>query len=143
MGLLPYLTRRGVPLNRVSFYGKNYATGCPFLIRIMRQGITIDKKIMRQGTFLKDIFGSSLETMDLGKFFMRQVILWAIFYATWYRVWRAFPHSSVTALVKYPPGFFKRELFLDSPGTLYFIPGIQKCMDLVGPNDVNLGLVNG
>ena len=33
----------------MSFYGKNYATGCPFLIKVMRQGITIDKKIMRQG----------------------------------------------------------------------------------------------
>ena len=43
-GILPYLTGRDVPLNRVSFFGKNYATVCPFLIKIMRQGITIDKK---------------------------------------------------------------------------------------------------
>ena len=40
--VLLYLTCRDVPLNRVSFCGKNHATGCPFLIRIMRQGITID-----------------------------------------------------------------------------------------------------
>ena len=53
-GVLPYLTRRDVPLNRVSFCGKNYATGCPFLIKIMRQGITIDKKIMRQGITWKE-----------------------------------------------------------------------------------------
>ena len=33
-----------MPLNRVSSYGKNHATGCPFLIEVMRQGITIDKK---------------------------------------------------------------------------------------------------
>ena len=54
-GVLPYLTW-DVPLNRVSFYGKNYATGCPFLIKIMRQGITIDKKIMRQGITWKHTF---------------------------------------------------------------------------------------
>ena len=53
-GVLPYLTRRYVPLNRVSFCGKNYATGCPFLTKIMRQGITIDKNIMRQGIMWKD-----------------------------------------------------------------------------------------
>ena len=46
-GELPYLIRRDVPLNRMSFYGKNYATRCPFLIKIMRQGTTADKKIMR------------------------------------------------------------------------------------------------
>ena len=45
-GVLPYLSLRDVPLNRVSFYGKDYATGCPFLMKIMRQGIKIDKKIM-------------------------------------------------------------------------------------------------
>ena len=38
-----------MPFNRVSFYGKNDATGCPILIKIMRHGITIDKKISRQG----------------------------------------------------------------------------------------------
>ena len=54
--VLPYLTRRDVPLNRVAFYGKNYAIGCPFLIKIMRQGITIDKKIMRQGIMWTDAF---------------------------------------------------------------------------------------
>ena len=63
-----------MPLYRVSFYGKNYATGCSFLIRIMRQGITIDKKVMRQGAFW-----SSLETMDFVKIFMRQGYFWAIF----------------------------------------------------------------
>ena len=61
-------------LNRVSFYGKNYATACPFLIKIMRQGITIDKKIMRQGITWKDAFKSPLEAMDFGKMFMRQGI---------------------------------------------------------------------
>ena len=55
-GALPYLTWRDVPLNRVSFYGKNDETGCPFLIKIMRQGITNNKKIMRQGIMWKDTF---------------------------------------------------------------------------------------
>ena len=55
-GVLSYLTWRDVPLNRVSFYGKNYATGCPFLIKIIRQGIIIDKKIMQQGIMWKHTF---------------------------------------------------------------------------------------
>ena len=59
----------------MSFYGKNYATGCLFLIKIMRQGITIDKKIMQQGIMWKGIFYISLETMDFGKNSMRQGIL--------------------------------------------------------------------
>ena len=64
-----------MPLNRVSFYGKSYATECPFLIKIMRQGITIDKKVMRQGIMWKDTFKSSHEIMHFGKIFMRQGIL--------------------------------------------------------------------
>ena len=43
-GVLPYLTLQDLPLNRVSFNGKNYAAGCPFRTKIMRQGIPIDKK---------------------------------------------------------------------------------------------------
>ena len=69
-----------MPLNRVSFYGKNYVIGCPFLIKIMRQGITIDKKIMRQGITWKEAFKSSLETMYFGKIFMRQGILLGHFF---------------------------------------------------------------
>ena len=34
-GVLSHLTRQDVPLNRVSFYGKNYVTGYPFLIKSM------------------------------------------------------------------------------------------------------------
>ena len=59
----------------MSFYGKNYATGCPFLIKIMLQGIIIDKKIMRQGIMWKHTFQGYHETMDFGKIFMRQGIL--------------------------------------------------------------------
>ena len=40
----------------------------------MRKGITIDKKITRQGITWKDAVSSSLETMDFGKIFMGQVI---------------------------------------------------------------------
>ena len=58
----------------MSSYGKNHATGCPFSAKIMPQGTTIDKKIMRQGIMWKDIFSSSLETMDFGKIFMQQGI---------------------------------------------------------------------
>ena len=42
-------------LNSVSFYDKNHATGCSFLIKVMRQGIKVDKKIMRQGITWKNI----------------------------------------------------------------------------------------
>ena len=50
------MTERDVPLNRVSCYGKNYAIGHSFLIKIMRQGTTVVKKIIRQGILWKDIF---------------------------------------------------------------------------------------
>ena len=41
----------------------------------MRQGITIDKNIMRQGIMWKHTFQNYHETMDFGKIFMRQGIL--------------------------------------------------------------------
>ena len=68
----------------------------------MRQGITIDKKIMRRGITWKHTFWSYHETMDFGKIFMRQGILLGIFYATGYRVLSGLPHTPVTSLVKYP-----------------------------------------
>ena len=71
----------------------------------MRQGITIDKKIMRQGIMWKDAFESSHETMDFGKILCDRIYIWGIFYATGYRVWRDFPHTPVTSLVKYPVNF--------------------------------------
>ena len=33
-----------MPLNRVSFYGENYASDCPFLTNFMRRGIRIDPR---------------------------------------------------------------------------------------------------
>ena len=44
-GVLPYLTRWDVPLNRVSFYGKNYATGCPFLIKLCDRVLQLIRKL--------------------------------------------------------------------------------------------------
>ena len=66
-GVLPYLTRRDVPLNRVSFYSKIYATGCPFLTKVIRQSMTIDKEIMRQCIMWKDIFRVLLKQWILAK----------------------------------------------------------------------------
>ena len=48
-GVLLCFTGRDWALNRVSFYGKNYAKGCTFMIRIMQQGVTIERKIIQQG----------------------------------------------------------------------------------------------
>ena len=50
------LDLRDVPLNRVSFHGKNHATGCPFLIKIVRQGITMDKKNYDSGYQVEGCF---------------------------------------------------------------------------------------
>ena len=72
------VTWQDVPLNRVSVYDKNHATGSPFLIKITRQGITIDKKIMRLGIMWKGIFRVLLQqwiVYTFGKIFMRQGIL--------------------------------------------------------------------
>ena len=55
----------GEKLFSIDVAGQNSSrsTGCPFLIKIMQQGTTIDKKIMRQGILGKEAFYSSLETM--------------------------------------------------------------------------------
>ena len=55
-GGTPILDLTGCAAQQGVLYGKNYATGCPFLIKIMRQGITIDKKIKRRGIMWKDAF---------------------------------------------------------------------------------------
>ena len=91
-----------MPLNRVSFYGKNYATGCPFLIKIKRQGITIDKKVMRQGIMWKDTFNISHETLDFGKVFMRQGIPLGNFLCDRVQGVERFATHPVTSQVKYP-----------------------------------------
>ena len=87
----------------VSFHGKNYAIRCPLLIKITRQGITIDKKIMRQGIMWKGIFRVLLNQWLSVKLLCDRVYFWGTFYATEYRVWRDLPHTPVTFLMKYTP----------------------------------------
>ena len=62
-----------MPLNKVSFCGKNGATGCPFLAKIMRQGITFDKNIRRQVSRERRFFrvlSTQLIMYTLGKMFI-------------------------------------------------------------------------
>ena len=116
-----------MPLNRVSFYGKNYAIGYPLLIKIMRRGITIDKKIMRQGIMWKDAFRVLLKQCVLAKFLCDRVYFWTIFYATDYRVWIDLPHTPITSLVKYPPPPGVRWRLLSAmEGSLNVIGGITR-----------------
>ena len=68
----------------------------------MRQGITIDKKIMRQGIMWKDILRVLLEQWILAKLYATWYAF-GIFYVTGYRVWKDLPHTPVTSLVKYLP----------------------------------------
>ena len=75
----------------------------------MRQGITIDKKIKRQGIVWKDAFYTSLETMDFGKFFMRQGILLGHFLCDRVHVqgvkrFAAHPHHFPGQVPPPPPG---------------------------------------
>ena len=74
------------------------------LIKMMRQGITIDKKLCDRVSCGRTSFGVLLKQWILAKLLCDRVYLWAIFYATGYRVWRALPHIPVSSLVKYPPG---------------------------------------
>ena len=78
-----------MPLNRVSFYGKNCATGCPFVTKIIRQGIKIDKNIMRQGIMLKEISTVLLKQRIMylfDKILCDRVYFRRIFYAIGYGV---------------------------------------------------------
>ena len=45
-------------------HSKNYATGFPYLTKIMQKGIAIDEKIVQQGIMWKEAFLSSPETVD-------------------------------------------------------------------------------
>ena len=62
-GGIPILDLTGCAAQQGVLLRQNYATECPFLIKLMRQGITIDKKIMRQG-------------ITIDKKIMRQGIMW-------------------------------------------------------------------
>ena len=64
----------------------------------MRQGITIDKKMMRQRITWKDI-------VKVWQNFYATEYTFGPFYATGHKVSRDLPHTSVTSLVKSPsPG---------------------------------------
>ena len=86
----------------VSFYCKNSATAYPFLTKIMRQGIRIVKKIMRQGVILKDIFRALLKQRSI-YIFAKFVCDRVYFLGQGYKMWRDFPHTPITSLIKYPP----------------------------------------
>ena len=80
----------GVPFNRVSFYGKNFAKWCPFLIEFdrMRQSITVDKKkklirklcdrVSHGRTFFRVVLKQWI-MYTFGKIFKRQGILLGYF----------------------------------------------------------------
>ena len=60
------------------FYGKNHATGYPYVIKIMRQGTIIDKKIIRRISCGRALFRVLLKQRMMyafGKIFIRQGIL--------------------------------------------------------------------
>ena len=103
-----YFTWQDVPLNRVSFYGTNHVTLCPFLTGITRQGIMIDKKIMRQEAMYNGRFFNSVGAIDH-----------TTVYTSWAFVMRhrlqgverfsKLLHHFFT-VVKYPPPGFKHKI---------------------------------
>ena len=98
-GILPYFTRQNVLLNKVSFCGKNHATGYCNWQGNYATGYHVERKIMQQGITSKN----SVSTLFLRReIFMRQGIPLAHFYATGCRERKGFPHTPVMFLVKYP-----------------------------------------
>ena len=71
----------------------------------MQQGIAIDKKIMRQDIMWKDFFRVLLKTGFWKDFYATGYTFWGIFYARGYKALGYLPHTPVTSLVKYLPGF--------------------------------------
>ena len=103
-GVLPYLTRRDVPLNRVSIYGTNYATGCPFLIELCDRVLQLIRKLFDMVSCGRMPFRVLLwKQWILAKFLCDRVYFWAIFYGTRYRVWRDLPHTPSLPLSSTPP----------------------------------------
>ena len=70
----------------------------------MRQGITSKNWIWKKERLVKQDEHCFWEA----KFLCDRVYFWPIFYTTGCRVLKGFPHTPVTSLVKYPPGFYKR-----------------------------------
>ena len=69
----PLFDLTGCAARQDVFYGTNYVTGCPFLIKIMQQVITIDKKIVRHTIMWKDIFRVLLKQRILARFLCNRV----------------------------------------------------------------------
>ena len=84
-----------LPLNRMSFSDRNYATeyyncGENYATGYHVEGQFCDGYCILLAKFLCDTF--------------------EVFYATGYRVWRDLLHIPVTSLVKYPPGLVRVNL---------------------------------
>ena len=100
------------------------STGCPFAVKIMRQGIAIGKKIM-QGIMKKGKLCDRVSQAKIlflvcfwdAKFLCDRVYLWLIFYATGCRVRRGFPHTPFIFLVKSPWGSSLPQSKVARPGT--------------------------
>ena len=76
----------GVAAQQVVILRKHYASGCPFLTKVMRQGIAVDKKIMPQ--MWKEILQSSLGTVN-------HVYFWYDRYVTGYTSWALFMRQGI------------------------------------------------
>ena len=85
-GVLPYLTRLDVLLNRVSSCGKNYATGWHFQKKIVRHGIIIDKKICDKVIIERNTLNATIN----------HAYFWQDFYATGYIFGAFFMRQSTT-----------------------------------------------
>ena len=92
-----------MPLNRVSFYGKSYATEFPFLLKIIQQGLIrkLYDRVSCGRTFCRFLLKQRV-LYTFGNILMRQGILLGHFCATGYRAWRDLPHNPISSLVKYP-----------------------------------------
>ena len=101
-GILPYLTIRDVLANRVSFHGKNYVTGCPFLIQIMQHAKIMVLRLIRKlydrlWIMWKDIFQNSLE--------MDNVYFWQNFNVAFWGYFACNRVQGVERFATYPPHF--------------------------------------
>ena len=64
-----------MPLNRVSFYGKNYATGCPFLIKLSDRLLQLIRKLCDRVSRGRMPFRVLLKQWILAKFYVTGYIL--------------------------------------------------------------------
>ena len=98
-GVLPCLTWRDVPLNRVSFMRQ----GLLFLYKLCDRVLQLIRKLCDRVSCGSTPFRVIMKQRILAKLLSDRVYFWEIFYATGYRVLSDLPHTPVTSLVKYPP----------------------------------------